>query len=549
MTDSSTASPHSGGDPTQTSAWHRLQHLAASVGSTPIRVVAERPREGLLLSGAGWELDLTRQRVDSEVVTALLNLAEETGVPEARAAMRAGEHINTTEDRAVLHMALRSEPGESWSDAGVPVTESVHEALGRMTALAEAIRSGRWHGATGKQITRIVNIGIGGSDLGPAMVYQALADYRDPNISCVFVSNVDPADIHDALAASTPDETLVIVSSKTFTTRETMANADVARAWIVKELGEAAVARHFLAVSTNVDAAVAFGIPDDSVVGFWEWVGGRYSVDSAIGLSVMIAIGPEAFHDLLRGFREMDQHFLSAPLGANLPVVMALCGIWNRCFLGIESVAVLPYSHRLARFPAYLQQLTMESNGKSVRKDGAPLTYPSSPVYWGEPGTNGQHSFFQLLHQGTSDVACDIIVLANSSCEPDTQHEALVANALAQASILSMGYSAEELRDEGVDPSLIPHKIMPGNRPVTLLMTRSLTPRTLGALIALYEHVVFVQGVVWGINSFDQWGVELGKRVATGIEKDIRNGRWDDPALDTPTQASLRLYLRLRSEG
>lgn len=534
-------------DPTETPAWRRLEALAVTVGSVPIRDLIAQDRGPLRYTAASWHLDLSRQRITVDVLAALQALAAETHVVAARDAMRAGEHVNVTEDRAVLHMALRAQPGEEWADNGIDVTGDVASTLARMEQIAQGIRSGELRGFTGRRFTRVINIGIGGSDLGPAMAYQAMGPYRDPGISCRFVSNVDPADIHDALSDSDPAETLIIVASKTFTTRETMANAEHARAWISAGLGSDAVGRHFVAVSTHANAVTAFGIPEDSMVGFWEWVGGRYSVDSAIGLSLMIAIGPENFRDFLRGFHDMDRHFLEAPVDRNLPLLMALCGIWNRNFLGIESVAVLPYSHRLARFPAYLQQLVMESNGKSVRWDGLPVTYATSPVYWGEPGTNGQHSFFQLLHQGTSEVASDILIVADPATDARGSQDALVANALAQASVLSVGRTADEVRAAGTPPQLIPHKVMPGNRPVSVLMTAELTPRSLGSLIGLYEHAVFVQGVVWGINSFDQWGVELGKGVAVGIEEDIQVGRWDDPTLDHATRASLRQFLELRN--
>lgn len=533
-------------DPTTIPAWKHLAHLSATVGSMPIRELVQQDRSALRIAAAGWNLDLSRQRITDEVLTTLIELAKDVGLIEARDAMRAGEIINRTEGRSVLHMALRGQPGERWSAAGVDVTRDVAAVLTQMEILATRVRTGQLLGVTGKRITTVINIGIGGSDLGPAMVYDALADFRDPAITCLYVSNVDPSDIRDALAKSTPEETLVIVSSKTFTTRETMANAELARRWMVEALGEDSIPQQFIAISTNAAPVKAFGIPEESTVGFWEWVGGRYSVDSAIGLSLMIAIGPEHFRDFLSGFHDMDVHFLHEPMSGNLPVLMALCGVWNRDFLGIESVAVLPYSHRLRRFPAYLQQLTMESNGKSVRIDGQPVNYHTGAIYWGEPGTNGQHSFYQLLHQGTSAVACDVIVVANSGKSDQTSQDALVANALAQASVLSIGCTPEELRADGVDPRLIPHKVMPGNRPVSLLMTARITPRSLGALIALYEHAVFVQGVVWGINSFDQWGVELGKGVAVGIETDISSARWDDPALDPSTRVSLREFLALR---
>lgn len=536
-------------DPTTTQAWVRLASLAEPIRAGSLRDNTGEHREGLRVDASSWHLDLSRQLVTPEILDTLLELARDTGVEEQRSAMRAGQRINTTEDRAVLHMALRGREGESWEESGVDVGGAVRRELDHMADISTRIRDGRWRGSTNVPIRNVVNIGIGGSDLGPAMAYHALTDFRDPGIQCSFVSNVDPTDIYDALRTCQPESTLFIVSSKTFTTHETMTNAAVARDWVVEALGEASVGHHFIAVSTNTAAAEAFGIPHESIVGFWDWVGGRFSVDSAIGLSLMVAIGPDNFDDLLAGFHDMDAHFLTAPGRSNLPILMAMCGIWNRDFLGIETVAVLPYSHRLARFPAYLQQLVMESNGKSVRRDGSPVTYPTSAIYWGEPGTNGQHSFHQLLHQGTSEVACEFIVIANAGDGVQDQQDILVANALAQASVLTRGRTATELRHAGTDDTLVPHKVMVGGRPVTLLMTAQLTPRSLGSLIALYEHVVFVQGAVWGINSFDQWGVELGKTVAVGIEEDIRTGCWDDPDLDEPTRESIRLFLRLRDRN
>ena len=531
-------------NPRATPAWGALQTLSTSVAQQSIHDLGRVDRDFLRLESAGWHLDASRQRVTHEVFDHLLALADQTGVLAHRDAMRAGAHINTTEDRAALHMALRAEPSPDWYDGTMKISDLVQTELHRMSVIGERIRDGRWVGATGKRISHVINIGIGGSDLGPAMVYQALTAFRDPGITCVFVSNVDPVDIHDALRTCDPATTLIIVSSKTFTTRESIGNAHVARDWLTRALGADAVRTHFLAVSTNIAAAEAFGIPRESVVGFWEWVGGRYSVDSAIGLCLMIALGTENFRSFLRGFRDMDEHFLSAPAARNLPITMALCGIWNRDFLNIETVAVLPYSQRLARFPAYLQQLTMESNGKSVRRDGSPVDYPTSPIYWGEPGTNGQHSFYQLLHQGSSTVACDIIVVAEAETSEPQMQSILVANALAQASVLSMGRSRDDIHDG--PPDLVPHRVIAGNTPVTMLMTRALTPHSLGALISLYEHMVFVQGAVWGINSFDQWGVEYGKVVAQGIESDIDARIWDDSELDEPTRQSLRLYLELR---
>ena len=534
-------------DPTSTGAWSELTALAHSLDGTTIRHLIQadpdRPAE-LTFEAAGVHLDLTRQRLDARVVTALLRLSSETHVLERRNDMLAGAHINVTEDRAVLHTALRAPRGAALVVDGRDVAADVHEVLDRMGSFADALRDGSWRGATGERIRAVVNIGIGGSDLGPAMAYQALGAFADPGIDLHFVSNVDPTDIAVTLAKCDPASTLVIVASKTFTTLETMTNAGVARSWLVSALGDDAVAQHFVAVSTNGPAVSDFGIDTTNMFGFWDWVGGRYSMDSSIGLSTMIAIGPDGFRQLLDGFHAMDHHFATAPAESNLPLLMGLVAVWNRDFLRIPTTAVLPYSQYLNRFPAYLQQLTMESNGKSVRMDGQPVTYPTGAIYWGEPGTNGQHSFYQLLHQGTDDVACDIIVIARSENPRGAQQDMLVANALAQAAVLSLGRTAEEVRADGTPPALVPHKVMPGNRPTSLVVVGRLEPRTLGALISLYEHSVFVQGAVWGIDSFDQWGVELGKKTAMGILDDL-TGK-GTTTFDTATQASIDLYRRLR---
>jgi len=536
-------------DPTTCTAWARLQELSSSVGAGTIRELieadADRPAR-LSREAAGIFADFSRQRASAEVVASLHALAAETGVLELRDAMFAGTHINTTEDRAVLHTALRLPRDATLEVDGVDVVAEVHAVLDRMSQFADEVRSGSWTGATGKKITDVVNIGIGGSDLGPAMAYVAMQHYRDPSISCHFVSNVDPCDIGEVLAALSPDTTLFIIASKTFTTLETMTNAGAARNWLVSALGDDAVAKHFVAVSTNADAVTKFGIDTGHMYGFWDWVGGRYSMDSSIGLSTMIAIGPEGFSQLLAGFHAMDEHFRTAPSEQNLPLLMGLLSVWNRDFLKIPTTAVLPYSQYLARFPAYLQQLTMESNGKSVRRDGSAVSYDTGGIYWGEPGTNGQHSFYQMLHQGTGTVACDLIVFAQSPITLGNQQDMLVANALAQASVLSLGRTAAEVAAEGTAPELVAHKVMPGNRPTTVFMTKELTPFSLGALIALYEHSVFVQGAVWGINSFDQWGVELGKKVALGILHELAAGQSDDPTLDVATRADMKRYLTLR---
>jgi len=534
-------------DPSTTAAWQELGVLASSLRDTTIRslIDTDPSREDYLsASGARVHLDLSRQRVTVDVLAALVRLADQTGVWDRRDLMMSGGHINPTEDRAVLHTALRRPSGDELVVDGVDVLADVHDVLDRMGRFSEAVRSGSWTGATGQRIRSVINIGIGGSDLGPAMAEIALRAFAAEDIHFHFVSNVDPTDISTALTACEPATTLVIVASKTFTTLETMTNAAAARSWLVNSLGEAAVPRHFVAVSTNAEKVTEFGIDTDNMFGFWDWVGGRYSMDSSVGLSTMIAIGRDGFADMLRGFHAMDEHFRTAPAHVNLPVLMGLTAVWNRDFLTIPTTAVLPYSQYLSRFPAYLQQLTMESNGKSVRADGAPVSYETGAIYWGEPGTNGQHSFYQLLHQGTSTVASDIIVVARSENPRGDQQDMLVANALAQASVLARGRTAEEVAADGTPPALVPHKVMPGNRPVSVLMVDRLDPFVLGSLVALYEHSVFVQGAIWGIDSFDQWGVELGKKVAMGILDAMEEHR--DGGFDPATDASLRLYRRLR---
>ncbi len=536
-------------DPTRTTAWADLSAHAERLQGTTIRslVDADPDRPASLgLSAADVHLDVSRQRVTGAVLESLLALARERGVMERRDAMLSGAHINVTEDRAVLHTALRQPAGSSLTVDGQDVAADVQEVLSRMSDFAESVRSGEWQGATGRRITAVVNVGIGGSDLGPAMAYTALRHFSDRGITFRFVSNVDPTDMSEAIRDLDPASTLFIVASKTFTTLETMTNAHAARAWLVAALGDEAVSRHFVAVSTNAQKVEEFGIDTANMFGFWDWVGGRYSMDSAIGLSTMIAIGANGFGELLAGFHAMDDHFATAPAEQNVPLLMGLLAVWNRNFLDIQTTAVLPYSQYLARFPAYLQQLTMESNGKSVRLDGARVDYDTGAIFWGEPGTNGQHSFYQLLHQGTSTVSCDIIVVARTDNPLTDQQDMLVANALAQASVLAMGRTAEEVAADGTPPDLVEHKVMPGNRPVTVITVERLTPFSLGSLIALYEHSVFVQGAIWGIDSFDQWGVELGKKVAMGILGDLRAGSAADPSLDTPTRASMELYLSLR---
>ena len=542
-------------DPTACPAWSTLRHESHRMRAESIRSLLQSDREFLRINAAGLFFDFSRQRLDAHVLESLIDLAEQTSVRQAIDAMFAGIRVNSTEGRAALHVALRGRQGDSFTVDGEDVSDGVENVVGRMEEFADRVRSGAHRGATGERITDVVNIGIGGSDLGPAMAYQALRAYRDPNITCHFVYNVDPADIIDVLSHVTPEKTLFIIASKTFTTAETMINAQYARTWIVDHLGGSAVGAHFAAVSTAEQLADDFGIERQNVFGFWDWVGGRYSLTSAVGLSTMLSIGPLRFRELLDGARAMDIHFRDTALADNAPVLMGLCAVWNRNFLQMSTSAVLPYSRDLARLPAYLQQLTMESNGKSVRSDGSPVTYETGAIYWGEPGTNGQHSFFQLLHQGTDDVCSDIILAARptssdskSGGQIDDQHDVLVAHALAQASVLSVGLTRGEVAAAGVSEALAPHKVMPGNRPVSVIMMDELTPFSLGALLAAYEHSVFVQAAVWQINPFDQWGVELGKKVASGIVDEIHQRQVDDRELDPATRASLAALLERRDQ-
>ena len=536
-------------DPTVTTAWAELTALRDAGRDTTVRDLLEADPgrcDDLVLEASGISLDLSRQRIDAQVLAALQSLATQQQVLEHRDAMLTGQHVNTTEDRAVLHTALRLPSGSSLVVDGRDVAADVDEVLERMSSWAQAVRSGAWLGATGKRITDIVNIGIGGSDLGPAMAYPALRHYSDRAIACHFVSNVDPTDLSEVVRPLDPATTLFIIASKTFTTQETMTNAAAARDWLVAAHGEDAVSRHFVAVSTNAELVTGFGIDPANMFGFWDWVGGRYSMESAIGLSTMVAIGPENFRSMLDGFHTMDVHFATAEPRENLPLLMGLVAVWNRDFLEIPTTAVLPYSQYLARFPAYLQQLTMESNGKSVRADGSPSACATGAIVWGEPGTNGQHSFYQLIHQGTSAVACDVIVVARTPNPLGRQQDMLVANALAQASVLARGRTEAEVRADGTPEHLVAHKVMPGDRPTSVLMVRDLDPFTIGALVALYEHSVFVQGALWGINSFDQWGVELGKKVALGILSVIETGEGQG-ALDSASAHSVDRYLALKA--
>ena len=538
-------------DPTLVPAWARLSDLAIGMRGRELRgLFADEPDRGpaWTLEAAGLRADFSKQRITGDVMSALLDLAREQRVLAKRDAMFAGEHINATEDRAVLHTALRLPPGATLEVDGADVAAEAREVLERMADFSDRVRDGRWTGATGERMLNIVNIGIGGSDLGPAMAYEALRFYSDRAMTFRFVSNVDPTDITEALRGLDPAQTLFIVASKTFGTQETLTNAKAARDWVVGALGEGAVEKHFVAVSTNAERVTAFGIDVANMFGFWDWVGGRYSMDSAIGLSTMIAIGPGRFRELLDGFHAMDEHFLRAAPESNLPLRMGMIAVWNRDFLDIPTNAVLPYAQFLSRFPAYLQQLTMESNGKSVRIDGAPVDYNTGAIYWGEPGTNGQHSFYQLLHQGTEIVSCDFILFAQALEPVFDMQDMLAANALAQAAVLAFGRTAEEVRADGTPEELVPHKVMPGNRPSTFILAARLEPHALGALIALYEHSVFVQGAVWGIDSFDQWGVELGKAMANSILPDLQDA--DRPLdRDSSTDALIRAYQSLHAQG
>ena len=476
-------------------------------------------------------------------------VARRVGVEELRDAMFAGRRINTTEDRAVLHVALRMPEGSRLEVGGRDVVADVHRVLDQMGSVASRIRSGEWTGATGRRISAVVNIGIGGSDLGPAMAHEALFDYTTPDIEFRFVSNIDPVDLVHQTRDLDPAETLFIVCSKTFTTLETLTNASAARQWLLDGLGagEDAVARHFVAVSTNGPGVAQFGIDPVNMFGFWDWVGGRYSYDSAIGFSLMVAIGPEAFADMLAGFHAMDRHFTTAPLEANLPVIQGMLNVWYANLFGAETHAVLPYSQRLARFPAYLQQLTMESNGKSVRRDGSAVWGQTGEVFWGEPGTNGQHAFYQLIHQGTRLIPADFIGFGRSTREHGNQQDLLMSNCFAQAKALAFGKTAEEVAAEGTAPGVVPHKVMPGNHPSSTIMAPELNPSVLGQLVALYEHTVFTEGAVWGIDSFDQWGVELGKAMAVQLAPTLSDAEPPDlRGQDSSTAALVRRYRAMR---
>jgi glucose-6-phosphate isomerase len=537
---------------TQRPAWQALEeHYRTIHGSHLRELFADNPQRGeqLALEAVGLYLDYSKHRITNTTIGLLVRLAEEAGLRERIDALFRGEKINVTEGRSVLHMALRAPRDQAIIVDGVNVIHEVHAVLDKMAAFANQVRSGDWKGYTGQRIRNVVNIGIGGSDLGPVMAYEALRHYSDRNLTVRFVSNIDGTDFVEATHDLDPAETLFIISSKTFTTLETMTNARSARDWCLRKLGDQqAVARHFVAVSTNAAEVEKFGIDTANMFEFWDWVGGRYSIDAAIGLSLMIAIGPEHFRAMLAGFHAMDEHFRTAPFERNLPVLMGLLTIWYSNFFGAETIAVLPYDQYLKRFPAYLQQLTMESNGKYVTLDGAAIGYQTSPIYWGEPGTNGQHSFYQLIHQGTKLIPCDFIGFCQTLNPISPHHDLLMANLFAQSEALAFGKTAEEVKAGGTADWLVPHRTFVGNRPSNTILAERLTPETLGKLVALYEHSVFTQGAIWQINSFDQWGVELGKALANRIIPELQSA--DDPELthDNSTNTLIRRYRAKRSQ-
>jgi glucose-6-phosphate isomerase len=534
-------------------AWRALQAHHEKVRDLHLRTLFEQdPKRGerLTAEAAGLYLDYSKNRITDETLDLLMQLAEESGLRARIDAMFAGEKINVTENRAVLHVALRAPRGTSIVVDGENVVPQVHAVLDKMSAFAERVRSGAWKGHTGRRIRNVINIGIGGSDLGPVMAYEALRHYSDRAMTFRFVSNVDGTDFVEATRDLDPAETLFVVSSKTFTTLETMTNAQSAREWSLGGLGGdvAAVAKHFVAVSTNTQKVAEFGIDTANMFGFWDWVGGRYSMDSAIGLSTMVAIGPDGFRAMLDGFHQMDEHFRTAPFERNVPVLMGLLSVWYNEFFGAQTVAVLPYEQYLKRFAAYLQQLTMESNGKHVTLEGVEVTYPTGPIYWGEPGTNGQHSFYQLIHQGTRLIPCDFIAFTTPLNPLGPHHDILMANVLAQTEALAFGKTREQVEAEGTPARLVPHRVFEGNRPSNTIWADRLTPQSLGQLVALYEHAVFTQGVIWGVDSFDQWGVELGKVLAQRIIPELVSQT--EPALghDSSTNNLIRRY-RMRKDA
>jgi glucose-6-phosphate isomerase len=527
-------------------AWLALQHHYREIADRHLRdLFAEDPKRGerMIAEGAGLYLDYSKNRITDDTLDLLVRLAEDSGLAQRREAMFRGEHINVSEDRAVLHVALRMPRDRSLIVDGTEVVKEVHEVLDRMGAFADRVRGGEWRGHTGERIRNVINIGIGGSDLGPVMAYEALRHYSDREMTFRFVSNVDGTDFVEATRDLDPAQTLFVVSSKTFTTLETMTNAHTARKWALNALGDdAAVAKHFVAVSTNADGVSEFGIDTDNMFGFWDWVGGRYSMDSAIGLSTMIAVGPEHFSEMLAGFHAVDEHFRETPVQQNLPALMGLLAVWYGDFFGAQTAAVLPYDQYLKRFPAYLQQLTMESNGKHVTLDGTRVDYDTGAIYWGEPGTNGQHSFYQLIHQGTRLIPCDFIGFNQALNPLGEHHDLLMANVFAQPQALAFGKTPEEVREEGTPEELVPHRVMEGNRPSNTILAERLAPRTLGSLVALYEHSVFTQGTVWQIDSFDQWGVELGKVLAKRIVPELESAKEPKLDHDSSTNTLIRRY-------
>jgi glucose-6-phosphate isomerase len=539
---------------TKRAAWKALTAHHKQVKKLELReLFADDPKRGqrLTAEAAGLFLDYSKNRITDETLKLLVKLAEDSGLRSAIDAMFGGEKINLTENRAVLHVALRAPAGEAIVVDGRDVVPEVHAVLDKMTDFSNRVRSGDWKGHTGKRIRNVINIGIGGSDLGPVMAYEALKHYSDRSLTFRFISNVDGIDFVEATRDLDPAETLFLVASKTFTTMETMTNAESARDWLLQGLGgdRKAVAKHFAAVSTNAEKVAEFGIDTANMFGFWDWVGGRYSMDSAIGLSTMLAIGPENFRAMLEGFHQMDEHFRTAPFEKNLPVLMGLLAIWYNDFFGAQTVAVLPYEQYLKRFPAYLQQLAMESNGKHVTLDGKKVSYDTGPIYWGEPGTNGQHSFYQLIHQGTRLIPCDFIAFGHALTPLGRHHDILLANVLAQAEALAFGKTAKEVKAEGTPDWLVPHRVFEGNRPSNMILADRLTPRTLGALVALYEHSVFTQGVIWDINSFDQWGVELGKALAQSIIPELESQTALKPGHDSSTDNLIRRYRKMKESA
>jgi glucose-6-phosphate isomerase len=542
-----------GGSLRETPAWGQLQSHFAEVRKHHLRdlFAADKERgDRLVADGAGLFLDFSKNRITDETLLLLGELARERGVVERREAMFRGEHINVSEDRAVLHVALRMPRERSLIVDGVDVVKEVHETLDRMSAFTERVRDGEWRGHTGKAIKNVVNIGIGGSDLGPVMAYEALRHYTRREMTFRFVSNIDGTDFVEATRDLDPEETLFIISSKTFTTLETMTNARSAREWSLAGLGgeEEAVAKHFVAVSTNAEGVSKFGIDTDNMFGFWDWVGGRYSMDSAIGLSTMLAIGPEAFEQMLAGFHAVDEHFKESAIGESLPSIMGLLAVWYGDFFGAQTSGVFPYDQYLHRFPAYLQQLTMESNGKHVTLEGARVDYDTGAIYWGEPGTNGQHSFYQLIHQGTRLIPCDFIGFMRSLNPLGEHHDLLMSNVFAQPEALAFGKTPEQVKEEGTPDPIVPHRVMEGNRPSNVILAEQLSPHTLGSLVALYEHSVFTQGAIWGIDSFDQWGVELGKVLAVKIIPQLQAAKEPELDHDSSTNSLIKRYREHRAK-